>query len=132
MDKASQNVSRNVHLSLLSSRSAKVLFVVIFTALHMLLTVLFFLVSFSLVMGSADDAKPLSLMGEVIYALSKILQWPVIVPLGQVDFLREVLPVYSGVFILLLNSLVWSFVFLGLVLGLARSRQVINRATSRK
>lgn len=101
----------------LSSPKGKFLFTLIITAIHMLLTVLLFLFSFSVVMSFSSRDQPLPFAGEILYRISQIFQWPLIVPLGRIEFLQEALPVYSGIFILLLNSLVWALAALVIVLG---------------
>jgi hypothetical protein len=103
------------------TRSRKVLFVLIFTVLHMLLTVLLFLISFSFVMSIADTDKSLSLIGEIFYRLSQFFQWPVMISLSRMGQLNNI-PAYYGIFILFLNSLMWAVVILGIILGITRLR----------
>ena len=104
----------------LQSRRNKVLFVLVFTLLHMVLSVALFLWSFSTVMGNMDNGAPLAIGEELIISISDILLWPIFIPLGQVDTLREILPAWAGIFILILNSLVWALVGLGVVLGIQK------------
>jgi hypothetical protein len=104
------------------SRNSKVLFVLVFTLIHMLVTVGLFLASFYVVMANADDGKPLPAEAEILVRVSDVFQWPVLAPLGQIEFLREVLPVYSVYIILPINSLDWALTALGIVLGLRRMR----------
>jgi hypothetical protein len=104
------------------SRNSKVLFVLVFTLIHMLITVGLFLASFYVVMANADDGKPLPAEAEILVRVSDVFQWPVLAPLGQIEFLRNVLPVYSVYIILPINSLVWALTALGIVLGLRRMR----------
>lgn len=104
----------------LQGRKSKFLFIIIFTLLHMLVTVLLFFWSFSVVMGNADDGEPLPIAGEILLQVSEVFQWPVFIPLGRIEFLGDILPAYSGIFILLLNSLVWALVALIIVLGIQR------------
>jgi len=118
--KSSPNLSLDDQPPLFRKGSAKVLFALIVTVLHMLLTGLLFMLSFSLVMGSAAVDQPLSLVGEIVYRLSQLFQWPLVILLGRSEFLAEVLPAYSVIFILFLNSLLWALVILGIILGIMK------------
>jgi hypothetical protein len=102
-------------------RSSKVLFVIIFTLLHMLLTALLFLISFSFTMSIADTDKSLPLIGEMFYRLSQIFQWPVMISLSRMGQLHNI-PAYSGIFILFLNSLLWAVAILSIILGITKLR----------
>jgi len=62
----------------LQEPKGKLLFIAGFTIIHILLTVLFFFVSFSYVMAHADDNLPLPKPGEVLLFISDILLWPLI------------------------------------------------------
>lgn len=96
----------------------KLIFTLAFTLAHMLLSILLFGLSFSAVMSNADDGKPLPLGDAILYHASQVLLWPIVIPLGRVEYLREVLPVYSGIFILFLNSLTWAIIALAIMLGI--------------
>lgn len=96
------------------------LFTLIATAIHMLLTVLLFLFSYSVVMSFSSRDLPLPFAGEILYRISQIFQWPLIILLGRIEFLQQALPVYSGFFILLLNSLLWALAALVIVLGVLK------------
>ena len=102
-------------------RSGKVLFVLIFTAVHMLLTVLLFLISFSFTMSIADTDKSLPLLGEIFYHLSQFFQWPVMISLSRMGQLNNI-PAYSGIFILFVNSLLWAVAILIIFLGITKLR----------
>ncbi|OGO14165.1 MAG: hypothetical protein A2Y53_06510 [Chloroflexi bacterium RBG_16_47_49] len=109
-------------LSLRSTRS-KQFFVVSFTVLHMLLTGLFFFWSFSVVMAHADDSNPLPASAELLVRISDIFQWPLIITISSIASLRTVLPAYSVYIALLLNSLLWALVALGIILWLRKLRR---------
>jgi len=101
-------------------RKRRVLFIIIFTLLHMFLTGLLFMASFSVVLANANDDKPLPLAGKALVMVSEIFQWPLMIPIGRIEFLRDVLPNFSLYIILLLNSLIWALVALGILIRLRR------------
>ena len=100
------------------------IFIILFTIIHFLLSFLFFLWSFSVVMGKMDQGDAYSGAEQIILRVSDILLYPVFIPLGQVDILREYLPAWAGIVILILNSLVWALAALALVLWVKRPRRV--------
>ena len=104
----------------LQTPKSRALFIIIFTLLHLILSVLLFLWSFSIVMGKMDDGRILTSGEVLIIHISDIFLWPVFIPLGQVESLREILPAWSAIFILLLNSLLWAIVALMLLLGIQK------------
>src|SRR4030042_2380699 len=106
----------------LRSRRSKVLFILIFTLLHMLLTALFFFWSFSVVMANSDADQPLPVAGKILVGISDGFQWPLIISLARNEFLRNVLPNYSVYIMVLLNSLLWAFAALGILLWVNRIR----------
>ena len=114
----------------LQTLKGRALFIIIFTVLHLILSVLLFLWSFSIVMGKLDDGRTLAFGQELIIHISDIFLWPVFIPLGQVESLREILPAWSAIFILLLNSLLWAIVALMLVLGIQKIRYQHGNKTS--
>ena len=107
----------------LRSRRSKIVFIICFTLIHMLLTALFFFWSFSVVMGYSADDKSLPAAGELLVRISDFFQWPLIISLARVEFLRNALPNYSLYIIVLLNSLLWALVALGIVLWLRKARR---------
>jgi hypothetical protein len=67
----------------LQSRRSKVIFVIIFTLLHMLLTGLFFYLSTSVVMANADTDQSLPVAGRILVGISDGFQWPLIISLAS-------------------------------------------------
>lgn len=118
-----ETISRKDSFASLRGRKSRVLFILIFTLIHMLLTALFFFWSFSVVMGHSTEDTPLSVAGEILIRVSDFFQWPLIISLARNEFLRNVLPNYSVYIILFFNSLLWSLVALGIILGLSRVRR---------
>ena len=114
----------------LQTSKKRALFIVIFTLLHLIMTVMLFMWSFSIVMGKMDDGRTLTAGEELIIHISDIFLWPVFIPLGQVEFLREILPAWSAVFILLLNSLLWAVIALLLMLGIQKIRYLHGNKTT--
>jgi len=74
------------------------------------------------VMGELDDGRSVTIGQELIIHISDIFLYPLFIPLGQVESLREILPAWSAIFILVLNSLLWAIVALTLVLGIQKIR----------
>lgn len=101
----------------------RLLFVLGFTLVHMALSMLTFLWSFSVVMAHADDGLPLTAGGRIILWLSQAFQAPLISGLSRVDYLQQMLPSFFVIIILFLNSLLWGLVALGIVVLLTRKKQ---------
>jgi hypothetical protein len=114
----------------LQTSKNRLLFIAFFTLVHLVLSVLLFLWSFSIVMGKLDDGRTLAYGQELIIHISDIFLWPVFIPLGQAESLREILPAWSAIFILLLNSLLWAIVALMLVLSIQKIRYLHGNKTS--
>jgi hypothetical protein len=100
----------------LDSWIGRVIFLAIFSLVHFGLFGLTFLGSFSAVMAAASQERSLSSGGAALLRLSEITQWPLITWLGRSEFLREVLPSFSLPVIALLNSLLWAWAVLGIML----------------
>jgi hypothetical protein len=107
----------------LESRRNKLIFIFIFTLVHMLLTAIFFFWNYSVLLANIETGKPLTWAGQLLIRISEIFQWPLIISLAQNEFVQKVLPAYSFYIALFLNSLLWTLVVLGILLLIKSTRR---------
>jgi hypothetical protein len=119
-------VNNSDPLPLFHSGKNRLLFVLVFTPIHMLLTYVFFYLNYSSLLRNMETGSSLTWTGQLLIFLSDLFQWPLIRYLSQSEFVIKTLPSYSFYIVLFLNSLLWALVVLGIIL-LLRSLWMRNR-----
>ncbi len=99
----------------LSHPKEKLIFILVFTVAHVLLTLGLFYWNYSSLLANMQTGAALTPAGQVLIKVSEAFQWPLIISLAQNQAITN-LPTYSFYIVVLLNSLLWALVALLLII----------------